>query len=77
MRLFYVAATRARDHLLVSLFHPTKGAAAKSRAAEMYKLAQQRPELWHPVEPSTAPAAALSAAPARVLDTAAERNGLV
>ncbi len=46
VRLFYVAATRARDHLLVSLFHPTKGSAAKSRAAKLYALAQQRPELW-------------------------------
>ncbi len=73
VRLFYVAATRACDHLLVSLFHPTKGAAAKSRAAKLYALAQQRPELWHPVEPSTAPAAAPTAAPAHVLDTAAER----
>ena len=73
VRLFYVAATRARDHLLVSLFHPTKGSAAKSRAAKLYALAQQRPELWRAVEPSTAPAVAVSAAPAHAPDTAAER----
>ena len=73
VRLFYVAATRARDHLLVSLFHSTKRAAANSRAAKLYALAQQRPELWRPVELSTAPTAASSVAPARALDTATER----
>jgi ATP-dependent exoDNAse (exonuclease V) beta subunit len=60
VRLFYVAATRARDHLIVSLFHPTKGQAAGSRAAELYTLAQQ-------------PAVALSAEAARTPDTAHER----
>ena len=73
VRLFYVAATRARDHLIVSLFHPTKGQAAKSRAAELYALAQQRPELWRSVEPSNAPAVALSAEAAGTPDTADER----
>ena len=73
VRLFYVAATRARDHLLVSLFHPAKDGDGKSRAAELHALAQQRPELWRSVEPSTAPAAEPATEPPAADDTPEER----
>ena len=35
-RLLYVAATRARDHLVISLHHAAKGSSAKSAAAALW-----------------------------------------
>ncbi len=45
VRLMYVAATRAKDHLIVSLFHGKRG--EKSAAARIADLSSRRPELWH------------------------------
>ena len=43
LRLLYVAATRARDHLVVSLHHK---AGQSSHAARLYGLCQEIPHLW-------------------------------
>lgn len=63
-RLLYVAATRARDHLLVSLHHkpPPKSADHSGRhvrgqcsAAEcLFHITGRYPDLWAPLEPATA-----------------------
>ena len=50
VRLLYVAATRAEDHLVVSL-HRKHGDAA-SHAAELDKLCEERPELWRRLDPA-------------------------
>ncbi|MDO8689570.1 MAG: UvrD-helicase domain-containing protein [Dehalococcoidia bacterium] len=47
VRLMYVAATRARDHLVVCLFHsPKKTGESKSKAAIIQRLASQAGALW-------------------------------
>jgi ATP-dependent exoDNAse (exonuclease V) beta subunit len=48
LRLLYVAATRARDHLVVSL-HRKPG--ERSQAAEVAKVIEDGPELWRTLEP--------------------------
>jgi ATP-dependent helicase/nuclease subunit A len=51
-RLMYVAATRARDHLIVCLHrHPTRG--ADSIAARFDQLGAARPDLWRSLEVDT------------------------
>lgn len=45
VRLMYVAATRARDHLIVSLFHPEKN--SRSPAAIIHSHASNEQDLWH------------------------------
>lgn len=52
IRLMYVSATRARDHLVVSLFHPEKN--QKSPAAVISRLGSDRTELWREVSLSLA-----------------------
>jgi ATP-dependent helicase/nuclease subunit A len=47
VRLMYVAATRARDHLIVSLFHPAR--AKGSPAAIIGRLASESDGLWHEI----------------------------
>jgi ATP-dependent helicase/nuclease subunit A len=83
-RLLYVAATRARDHLIASVFHvEAKGAkphaerhaSNQCRAAEcVYALCQERPRLWQvAVTPANvAPLPAISLPPGT--DTAAARD---
>ncbi|MGE5596723.1 MAG: UvrD-helicase domain-containing protein, partial [Hyphomicrobiales bacterium] len=62
VRLLYVAATRARDHLLVSVHHP---AAKDSQAKMLDETCQQFPELWRPFAEMGGERA--DPAPARVL----------
>ncbi|GIX49254.1 MAG: ATP-dependent DNA helicase [Candidatus Tectimicrobiota bacterium] len=45
VRLLYVAATRARDYLVISLLHPS--GRRTSPAAQLLALAQQQPLPWH------------------------------
>ena len=47
IRLMYVASTRARDHLIVSLFRPQRS--KTSPAAVISDLASDKPELWNEV----------------------------
>jgi ATP-dependent helicase/nuclease subunit A len=55
VRLMYVAATRARDHLVVSLHHKD---GSTCHAARLHELCQQMPHLWlSPEMPEAAPAA--------------------
>ena len=49
VRLIYVAATRARDHLVVSLRRSSSGRGAKSAAATISEHLADTPELWEPV----------------------------
>lgn len=70
VRLAYVAATRARDHLVVSLFRPEKRS-EKSPAALLESLSEAAPHLWREVDedrlnhprPSPPPPPAVAAAP--------------
>jgi ATP-dependent exoDNAse (exonuclease V) beta subunit len=47
VRLMYVATTRARDHLIVSLFHPAR--ARGSPAAIIARLGSESDGIWHEV----------------------------
>ena len=49
VRLMYVAATRARDHLLVSLYHQDGNG---SHAARIRRACESRSDLWAPAPPS-------------------------
>jgi ATP-dependent exoDNAse (exonuclease V) beta subunit len=83
-RLLYVAATRARDHLVANVFHlaprspkphAERHASNQCRAAEcVYAICEERPELWRPaVAPANvAPLPAVSLPPGT--DTAAARD---
>lgn len=46
IRLMYVAATRARDHLILSLFRSNSSAGRNSRAATISEHCSRSPELW-------------------------------
>src|SRR5690606_13893864 len=52
VRLLYVAATRARDHLVVSLYR-TNGD-KKTAAAEIARILQERDDIWE-AAPTPAP----------------------
>ncbi len=47
IRLMYVAATRAKDHLVISLFHT--GRSNDSPAAVIDRLGSEKSELWHEI----------------------------
>lgn len=49
VRLIYVAATRARDHLVVSLYRNARG--SKSAAARIEEFMQGADHLWQPFNP--------------------------
>jgi ATP-dependent helicase/nuclease subunit A len=49
VRLMYVAATRARDHLIVSTFQSGSANAKKSRAAAISQHCAQTPDLWREI----------------------------
>jgi len=44
IRLLYVAATRARDHLIVSLYHKAK---SETLASRLFQLSEPMTKLWH------------------------------
>jgi len=50
VRLMYVAATRAKDHLVISLFRPLKKT-DNSFANRLETLCRNSPGIWHPIEP--------------------------
>ena len=50
VRLMYVAATRARDHLVVSLRRSSGGKGAKAAAAAISEYLADSPELWESVD---------------------------
>jgi len=70
-RLLYVAATRARDHLLVSLHHKQD---QECHARYVLEICMRRPELWSPSGPAPPRAAADGAAPAPFDDSAERRQ---
>ena len=49
VRLMYVATTRARDHLVLSLRRPASRFGANSAATAMSSYLADRPDLWQPV----------------------------
>jgi ATP-dependent exoDNAse (exonuclease V) beta subunit len=49
VRLAYVAATRARDHLVVSIFRPSSRGADRSHAAMLEQFCSAKPDLWREV----------------------------
>ncbi len=59
VRLMYVAATRARDHLVLSLRRPAKSRGGEPPAESISGYLQERPDLWQPVQldPALLPAA--------------------
>jgi ATP-dependent helicase/nuclease subunit A len=54
LRLLYVAATRARDHLIVSLHHKAQ-TTIRCQAAELDRLAAETTSLWRRLEPLERP----------------------
>ena len=70
VRLLYVAATRARDHLVLSMSRPEKN--NNSDAHKIAELAEGRSDLWQAVEPTEhatpAAASANGAQPAPPID---------
>jgi ATP-dependent helicase/nuclease subunit A len=70
VRLLYVAATRARDHLIVSLHHKLD---MECHAKRLYPVCLDARELWRPIETTDIPAAAERRAPI-VFDDSAERR---
>lgn len=75
VRLIYVAATRARDHLIVSLYRNARG--SKSAAARIEEFLQGADHLWQRFDPppAAAPPASISAGEAAAGDdTPAERE---
>ena len=71
MRLLYVAATRARDHLIVSLHHK---AGPESLAARLHSRCMEAPSLWRALRPASDPAVAAEAPPSAVFDDGPERR---
>ncbi len=69
VRLLHVAATRARDYLVVSLFHSQRGASA---AARIHAIVQELPGLAREPGPSSA-SAPIAPPPAIAPDTADDR----
>ena len=49
VRLAYVACTRARDHLVVSVFRPERRS-GNSRAAVMEERCSDKPDVWHALD---------------------------
>jgi ATP-dependent helicase/nuclease subunit A len=45
-RLLYVAATRARDHLAISLYHSSKGPSRSSAAAQLWQASHEAAAGW-------------------------------
>ena len=82
VRVLYVAATRARDHLIVSLHHLDRSGAGSGAARLMAAGAHGLAERWEPTEAPPAAAAGPLAdlavdLPAAPYDHAAARAGLV
>ncbi|MAF39834.1 MAG: hypothetical protein CL696_13315 [Chloroflexi bacterium] len=82
VRLMYVAATRARDHLIVSLFHAAKARGAP--AAIIGRLGSEIDGLWHEVSIAEGPTtrelpapAGPGDAPADTLDTNGDRTAWI
>lgn len=50
-RLVYVAATRARDHLVVSTFHSPSSRGDGSEAQQLLRICADAPGLWSPFPP--------------------------
>ncbi len=61
VRLFYVAATRARDHLVVSLYRNKRGSA--SAAARIEEFMQGADHLWQRLDPAAVVAPSAADAP--------------
>ncbi|MEZ4552633.1 MAG: UvrD-helicase domain-containing protein [Dehalococcoidia bacterium] len=73
VRLLYVAATRARDHLLVSVHHPVSD--TKSVAARIFARAGEFAALWRvPSEATMASTARSRTLPDAAVDGAGERE---
>ncbi|MGH8901456.1 MAG: UvrD-helicase domain-containing protein [Egibacteraceae bacterium] len=53
VRLLYVAATRARDHLVVGVHHRPTARGDGSAAERLWRLAQDTADLWRPLVPTT------------------------
>jgi ATP-dependent helicase/nuclease subunit A len=77
VRLMYVATTRARDHLVLSLYRKETRSVSKSPAAVMERLATEAGCEWHDIDYSTAnieePSDGDTDAPSTV-DTEADRE---
>ena len=71
IRLLYVAATRARDHLIVSLHHK---AGAESLAARLHARCMEAPTLWRLLVPASAQTAAAEERSATVFEDGPERR---
>ena len=52
VRLMYVAATRARDHLVLSLRRTDNPAGAKSAAGQLAGIVEEKSSLWNEISPA-------------------------
>lgn len=73
LRLCYVAATRARDHLVVSVHHTPAGQGAASLAERLWGASQAVPETWRRSTTSSGSILASPVAPRRATDRATDR----
>lgn len=75
IRLMYVAATRAKDHLIVSLYRPDRGGES-SFASKLEATCQDMQEIWRKVEPqeSTATGAMETGETGRAVDIDTEED---
>ncbi|MDO8750939.1 MAG: 3'-5' exonuclease, partial [Dehalococcoidia bacterium] len=76
VRLAYVAATRARDHLVVSLFRPSSRGVDRSHAALLEQFCSSKPDLWREVTygATGVPAAAAPQPQPSLVDFATKRT---
>jgi len=77
LRLMYVATTRAKDHLVLSLFRRVTKSQSKAPAAVIERIATESGCIWHDVDCSSAGIQPVveSSKPGKVaFDTAAERD---
>jgi len=72
VRLLYVAATRARDYLIVSVYR--EASYDRSAAARIEFAAEEAPETWQRAEPAPSSTATTATSRSVVLDTAADRE---
>lgn len=55
LRLLYVAATRARDHLIVSCHHKVSNKPSDTYAGRMWSFCDEHPDLWRRLEREPGP----------------------
>jgi ATP-dependent exoDNAse (exonuclease V) beta subunit len=74
VRLLYVAATRARDHLIASVYHEAKRSGPSTAAGRILLAASDVPQLWQTAAPLDEHMPEAAETVGAALDTPAERE---